>query len=605
MKFLLVAVNAKYIHSNPAIYSLRAYAGEYRSHVELAEYTINALPEIIVKDIYKKKPNVIGFSCYIWNIEMVRSLIETIHKIMPDIPIWLGGPEVSFDCTETILNMPQIKGIMYGEGERIFSRLLLHYLEGLALEQIRGLVFRKNEKEIVINEPELILDLTTVPFLYEDSRRWENRIIYYETSRGCPFRCSYCLSSVDKQVRFRDIEVVKRELNLFLEQRVPQVKFVDRTFNAKKSHGLAIWNYLLEHDNGATNFHFEITADRIGREELDVLQQMRPGLIQLEIGVQTTNPKTAEAICREASFEKISETVAVINGFHNIHQHLDLIAGLPYEDYESFGRSFNDVYALRPEQLQLGFLKVLKGSPIEQQAEEYGICYNSHAPYEVLYTRWLSFDDVIRLKGIEEVVEVYYNSGQFPEIMKYLETRFSTPFSMYEALADYYECNHLFEVKHNRMARYEILRQFALSADGQAEEVYNSLLVYDCYLREKVKTRPAFAPDRMPYKEVIRNFYQKEAGEWRYLHGYEAYNSRQLEHMTQLEIFDIDIELLLEKGIVEKRRTAVLFDYQNKDPLSKNARTIILQLFKIIRGKEEIYEKYRSEKSDKSIGVDG
>lgn len=592
MKFLLVAVNAKYIHSNPAIYSLKSYVGQRGMHVELAEYTINHMPEFILKDIYKRKPDIIGFSCYIWNISMVKRLILDLKQILPDVPIWLGGPEVSFDCASLLEQMPQVYGIMFGEGERIFSNLLDYYLTGIPeKEKIKGIAYRTEQQQIRVNEPEPVMNLTEVPFLYDDFQKWQYRIIYYETSRGCPFRCSYCLSSVDKQLRFRDLDVVKKELDLFLQQKVAQVKFVDRTFNAKKSHGLEIWKYLLEHDNGVTNFHFEVSADLIQEDELNILKQMRPGLIQLEIGVQTTNPKTAAAICRHASFEQICSVVRNVHSFHNIHQHLDLIAGLPYEDYESFGRSFNDVYALEPDQLQMGFLKVLKGSPMHEQAQTYGIHYSEYPPYEVLFTKWLSYADVLKLKGIEEVLEVYYNSGQFTLTMAYLEQKFSNAFAMYEALADYYEKNGLFSVSHSRVARYEILKAFAVETDETDELAYNNFLTYDYNAREKAKKRPGFSKELSPYWEQIKAFYQEEAKTHQLLNGYESYNSRQLEHMTQLEVFDFDLlswnnnrckttvqektgDKLDTQSVLTKKETWVLFDYQNRDPLTNNARVI-------------------------------
>lgn len=577
MKFLLAAINAKYIHSNPAIYSLKAYVGKRGDHVDLAEYTINHLPEFILQDIYKRKPDVIGFSCYIWNITMVKRVIRDIHQVLPNVPIWLGGPEVSFDGVSLLKQMPEVSGIMFGEGERIFSHVLDYYLFGhLTKEQIRGIIYRNESNQICINEQEPIMDLSEVPFLYDDFQKWENRVIYYETSRGCPFRCSYCLSSVDRQVRFRDLAVVKRELDVFLSQRVAQVKLVDRTFNAKRSHGLEIWNYLLEHDNGVTNFHFEVSADLIKEEEVAVLKKMRPGLIQLEIGVQTTNPQTAKAICRHASFEQICNVVRTINTFHNIHQHLDLIAGLPYEDYESFGRSFNDVYALEPEQLQMGFLKVLKGSPMHEQAEQYGIHYSEYPPYEVLFTKWLSYADVLQLKRIEEVLEVYYNSGQFAMTMAYLETKFETAFALYEALANYYERNNLFSVNHSRMTRYDHLKAFAMEVDNQDENAYNNLLTYDYNAREKAKKRLAFSNDLSSYWEQIKTFYQQEAKQHRWLNGYEAYNSRQLEHMTQLEVFDFDPFIWKKQKKFVKQQTWAIFDYKNRDPLTNNASVILL-----------------------------
>ncbi len=596
MKFLLTAVNAKYIHSNPAIYSLKAYADQYRPHgdweVELAEYTINHEKQAILREIYKRKPDAVGFSCYIWNIAVIRELISDLKKLLPRVPIWLGGPEVSFDLEKQLRNIPEVSGIMYGEGEQTFLELLTWYQnrtgereaagkkgsgetdgenEDGGLEVIRGIAWRKKDQTIRINPARTVMNLTQVPFLYRDLSGWKNRIIYYETSRGCPYRCSYCLSSVDKTVRFRELSVVKKELDFFLSQKPSQVKLVDRTFNAGRVHGLAIWKYLSEHDNGVTNFHFEVSADLIGEEELDVMRRMRPGLIQLEIGVQTTNEKTANAICRSASFEKISRVVKRIKTFGNIHQHLDLIAGLPYEDYESFSHSFDDVYALQPDQLQLGFLKVLCGSPIYDQRETFGIAYGSQPPYEVLYTKWLSYDDVIRLKGVEEMVEVYYNSGQFSASMNCLARFFDRPFHLYERLAQYYEAHHLFDISHSRLKRYEILNDFAREETLVDAWVFAQVLTYDAYLRENMKNRPSFARSQDRWKEEKKQWSMRETAEHRILSGYEQVSSRQLLNMVHVEVFEMDMDRFMEDGTVVRTEQWKVFDYQKRDPLHKGA----------------------------------
>ncbi len=580
MKFLLVAINAKYIHSNPAIYSLKAYAEERLEmrdwEIALAEYTINHEKYAILKDIYKKRPDVIGFSCYIWNISLVRELITELKKLLPQVPIWLGGPEVSFDLNEQMRKVPEAFGIMFGEGEETFLELLSWYQEhGIGcrtgLDTIRGIAWRNEDGGIQINPQRSVLDLSQVPFLYQDLSGWKNRIIYYETSRGCPYRCSYCLSSVDKTVRFRDLSIVKKELDFFLKEKPSQVKLVDRTFNAGKKHGLAIWQYLLEHDNGVTNFHFEVSADLIGEEELNVMRQMRPGLIQLEIGVQTTNKKTAEAIHRTASFEKIAEVVRKIKTFSNIHQHLDLIAGLPYEDYESFGYSFDDVYELRPDQLQLGFLKVLYGSPMYEQKENFGIVYESQPPYEVLNTNWLSYDDIIRLKGVEEMVEVYYNSGQFTASMECLLRFFDRPFHLYERLAQYYETHHLFDISHSRLKRFEILNEFALEETSMDPWIFAQVLTYDAYLRENMKNRPMFALPQDKWKEEKKQWSMREAKEHSLLAGYDRIPSRQLLNMVHVEVFEIDIDGYIKEGIVVPKECWKVFDYQKRDPLHMGA----------------------------------
>lgn len=590
MKFLLVAINAKYIHSNPAIYSLKEYAKRYWSHIELAEYTINEELGTIRSSIYRCHPDAIGFSCYIWNISYVEALTEDLHKLLPEVPIWLGGPEVSYDGREALRRMPGVFGIMAGEGEATFLELMEHYVEGTVdLDRIHGLIYRRKEpgttQEVICETgPRQLLDFEKVPFLYQNLPLQDNKIVYYETSRGCPFRCSYCLSSVEKTVRFRNLETVKRELDFFLESRVPQVKLVDRTFNCRKSHSLAIWTYLLEHDNGITNFHFEISADLLSEEELQVMSRMRPGLIQLEIGVQTTNQDTLREIHRYVPFSVLSRVVRRIKAMGNIHQHLDLIAGLPMEDYESFGHSFDDVYRLEPDQLQLGFLKVLKGSYMYENAERYGLVYGNRPPYEVLYTRWLPYDDMIRLKSVEAVVEDYYNSGQFVHILKWLVLFFDRPFVLYESFGDYCRQNRIEETSHNRLQRYEILRRFVTECVfpkreepvRELTEVLDSLLLYDLYLRENRKGATDFASKWQPDREWVRTFFEGEEKYPRFLKGYEGYSWKQMMKMTHLEHFSIHIEETAEKIIPGKSEQIILFDYLNRNPLTKDARTIIL-----------------------------
>ena len=544
MKYLLAAINAKYIHSNLGVYSLKRYAEEKLAaaggiRIELGEYTINHQMERILQDIYKRSPDVVGFSCYIWNILYVKELVRNLKKVMPGVHIWLGGPEVSYDAEKVLSELPEAELVMLGEGEETFRQLVelaertgadereLQWKKSLA--SIRGITYRTEEGNLCTTGPAPLMNLDELPFSYENLEGLEHRIIYYESSRGCPFSCSYCLSSIDKKVRFRSPELVKKELGFFLERKVPQVKFVDRTFNCKKSHSMEIWRYLLEHDNGVTNFHFEVSADLLDEEELALIGQMRPGLIQLEIGVQTTYPETIAEIRRRMDLEKLAANVAAVNERNNVHQHLDLIAGLPFETLERFRQSFDDVYRMEPEQLQLGFLKVLKGSYMAEMAKTYGIQYQSQPPYEVLSTRWLSYGDLILLKGVEEMVEVYYNSGQFRAVIKKLETEFASPFSLYESLARYYEEKGLTGISHNRLARYEILYDFIRelpAGEGCRSEIYRDLLMYDLYLRENVKSRPSFAGDLTSCKEQVKQFFIKEAAEPLYLRGYEGYDSK-------------------------------------------------------------------------------
>ena len=565
MKILLTAINAKYIHSNLAVYSLKAYAGN--ESVELAEYTINQQKDDILIDIYKRKPGVLCLSCYIWNLDYVEAIIREVHKLRPDMPIWVGGPEVSYDSVDVLNRLPQITGVMKGEGEETFSELCKLWSDEsldakdteLYLKSMKGITWRMADGSIMENPWREIMDLSDVPFVYENIELFEHKIIYYESSRGCPFSCSYCLSSVDKQLRFRKLELVKKELKFFIDHDVPQVKFVDRTFNCNHKHAMEIWRYLAEHDKGITNFHFEVAADLLNEEEIAFLQTVRPGLFQLEIGVQSTNPETIHAIRRVMNFEKVGEIVTQIQSAGNIHQHLDLIAGLPYEDIDSFAHSFDDVYRLKPEQLQLGFLKVLKGSFMESQIANYGLAYKERPPYEVLYTKWLSYEDVIHLKSVEEMVEVYYNSRQFTHTMEALEQEYDSAFDMYDGLGRYYTEHELDKINHKRSARYEILLDYVKEYHGDLEEKFRELLTYDYYLRENAKTRPEFAGEYLVSKEFLRAFYENESEKGRYLPDYRGYDKNQLRRMTHLEYF-------------AETKEYVLFDYLNRNPLNQEAR---------------------------------
>lgn len=598
MKFLLVAVNAKYIHSNPAVYSLKRFAGEYTDAVEIAEYTINNRMEDILEDIYRRKPDVIGFSCYIWNIGMVEKLMGELHKLLPALPVFLGGPEVTYDADKLLRKYPYLTGIFIGEGEATFAEVVKYYVtkeqvearcanlgeqsaagekvnvseeKHKSLEDIPGLMLRNGMT--LARAP---LNLTEVPFLYDDMAPFQNRIIYYETQRGCPFRCSYCLSSIDKTVRFRDIEVVKKELAFFLEKKVKQVKFVDRTFNCNHDHAMAVWQYLYDHDNGVTNFHFEIAGDILREDEIALVAKMRPGLVQFEIGVQSTNTDTLREIRRVMDIEKLKQVVAALKAAHNVHIHLDLIAGLPYEDYDSFARSFDDVYAMEPEQLQLGFLKVLKGSYMAEMAESYGLVYTDYAPYEVLYTNWLSFTEICRLKRIEEMVEIYYNSGQFAHSLPVMIADLGQgAFAFYEALADFYEEQGFFVETPSRIYRYQALLSFAKSIHPERQELYKELLLFDLYVRENLKSRPDFAPDLHDLQPVIHAFYKKEESERRYLPHLSEIPAPQLSRMTHLEPFSYSVwatDVSEVKRLPEQ--AFLLFDYDHRDPLTREAKVL-------------------------------
>ena len=631
MKIVLAAINAKYIHANLAVYSLKASAARAcNAQISIAEYTINNYIDDILPGLYKERPDVLAFSCYIWNISMVEELADLIHKAAPWIEIWFGGPEVSYDAEDVLRRNPAVRLVMCGEGEGTFCELTaatcnaadasggiapasggIVDVSGTAkadrtkwvsvqregrypglsdetLRGIKGIVFRNAGGRAEATGPRAPVDMDSLPFPYEDMTAFKNKIIYYESSRGCPFSCSYCLSSIDRQVRFRSLELVKRELGFFLEHRVPQVKFVDRTFNCRHDRTMAILSFIREHDNGITNFHFEITADLLNAQELELLGSLRPGLVQLEIGVQSVNEVTIQAIDRKMDVEKLSSIVRHIRRGHNVHQHLDLIAGLPFEGLESFRQSFNAVYALLPQQLQLGFLKVLKGSRMQQMSGEYGIVSRTRPPYEVISTRWLSFDDVLFLKGIEEMVEVYYNSGQFFMSLTYLAHFFETPFDMFAAMAQEYERSADRGKRFGRLERYEMLKDFgsrikeAKEASGAQDapvfnvEIFDAILLYDLYLRENIKSRPAWAPDESRVKAAVSRFYDTPQIREQYMPDTEGMNIRQLKHETHVEFFDWDVPSCAKTGCPVPAKGPVLFDYRHREPLTYNARTAVI-----------------------------
>lgn len=559
MKLLLIAINSKYIHSNPAVYSLKACTGVYSPHVEILEFTINEQPSWILREIYKKHPDVIAFSCYIWNRSIIHAIIRDLHQLLPDTDIWAGGPEVSYSAAETIREWG-LRGVMAGPGEGTFAWLVSCYVHGTA-ERLPKVLTAADAPKVTLDE---------IPFWQENLADFEHRIVYYESSRGCPFCCSYCLSSMDQAMDFRSTARVCRELDFFLERGVPQVKFIDRTFNCYKEHALPILRHIAAHDNGITNFHFEIAADLLDEDYFALLRQMRPGAVQLEIGVQSVHAPTIREICRKMDLEKVAAAVRRIHAWKNIHIHLDLIAGLPLEDFSSFAHSFHEVYALRPHQLQLGFLKVLKGSGMAARAADYGLLASSQPPYEVLSTKWLSYDDVCRLKQIEEMVERYYNSGQFVHTLEYLCSWFETPFAMYDALAAWYESHGLSAVQSSRLRRYEILLEFASSYTANGLSVLKEYLTYDLYLREHMKNRPSFAPPDGRWKGSIRDLLQREADTHALFPQLSGCSYRELSKQLHAEVFTC----------IFRQPVAVLFCYQRRDPLTNNCLTAIVPLAK-------------------------
>ena len=569
MKIVLTAINAKYIHSNLALRNFVVYTADCADHLILKEYTINHAPDQILQGIYREQPDVLCISCYIWNISMVESLLTEFHKLLPEVPIWLGGPEVTFEA-ETFLNThPQVTGILRGEGENTFAALARHLVYGSpeCLEDIPGLIFSRDGELFQTGEA-LPLPLDRIPFCYDKTEDLAHRIIYYESSRGCPFRCSYCLSSIEKNLRFRSLDLVKKELSFFVEQEIPQVKFVDRTFNCNHEHAMAVWTYIQSIDRGTTNFHFEVSGDLLREEELQLLSTFRPGLIQLEIGVQSTNPETIREIHRQMDLPRLKEVVNRIRAWHNIHMHLDLIAGLPFEDYDTFARSFDEIFALAPSQLQLGFLKVLKGSDMFEHAKEYGILYHDTALYEVMATKWLPFDDILRIKRVEEMLEVYYNSWQYALSIRLLTCIYESAFELFQRLGDYYDDHGLFGCSHSRLARCEILLDFLqeelacgyLSTDAdQLLPLFREALTYDLYARENCKRRPAWATDLAPFKQELR-----------------ARNPENKGSLRHTEVFHYAFPLLDCADIpsLPKRTEEPLFyrfNYEERDPLTYQA----------------------------------
>lgn len=633
MKIILAALNAKYVHSNLAVYNLQAYAdkqfgGEYGQVPEIIikEYTINHNLDLILQSLYKEKADVVAFSCYIWNIYEIKTIARELKKVEPYIHIWFGGPEVSYGSEQFLMENDVAEGVMQGEGEVTFYELakvwnkVYGQIQGditvneevnmsqmtwnkkaeradILYKDIEGIVYRDRNGIIHSNKARMLMPLDEVPFIYEDLSRFKNKILYYETSRGCPFSCSYCLSSIDKSVRFRSLSLVKEELQFFLENNVPQVKFIDRTFNCNREHALAIWHYIADNDNGVTNFHFEVSADLISEEELDLFVKMRPGLIQLEIGLQSANEITITEIRRQMNVDRLRQVMLKIHGFGNIHQHLDLIAGLPYEDFDTFKESFNTAYEMMPNQLQLGFLKVLKGSYMSRQQDIYELKYQSHQPYEVLSTKWMSYDDILALKKVEEMVEVYYNSDQFEHILPYIISFFDTSFSFYESLGEYYAKHELYGIGFKREMRYMILLEFCdewfaqsnASTDRHSElstEVLYSLLCFDYYLRENAKSRPVWAKGEPIEKSVYHTFFKRGGTEEIDLNNGE-YDSRAAARMMHIEpvcgkaipwiIGDVELgEGICYRNLVHNKVCYCLFDYGNRNLLSKGAHVTLL-----------------------------
>lgn len=578
MNLLLAAINTQFIHTNPAVRILRQRLiqnyPQAAEQVRIAEFTVNQRADDILGSLYRLRPKALAFSCYLWNIALVRRLCTEYRKIDSEAVIFLGGPEVSYNAEEELNNLPAADFILCGEGEYTIERiypLLSHWKTALKEAAcIPGVALRIDGK-IHTNLPGESVSMEDIPFPYTEDELKSGRILYYETIRGCPFQCQYCLSSAEKGVRFRPLKQTFQDFDRFLNAGVRQVKLIDRTFNCSKIHAMEIWKYLAAHDNGITNFHFELAAELLDGEMLDLLSAVRPGLFQFEIGVQSANAQTLAAIRRPADMAHLRSVVQRIHSGGNIHQHLDLIAGLPHEGFMSFADSFCQVYGMKPHQLQLGFLKLLKGTGLCRDAEKYGIVCQDTAPYEVLKTRWLSYGELLELKDIEPMVEIYYNSGRFQTSISELEKRFCSPFAFYQRLAEYWRKTGAFDRNHRNEQIYELLWLFFRDELNPSEgelEGFKWLLRHDLCLHQKPRrTEEQISVSLyLPYREQVAAFYRSSEQRERYLPTYAGMDPHQAARVTHMEVYPFDPRQGFAEAEVKFSCAAgmLLYDYQNR-----------------------------------------
>jgi radical SAM superfamily enzyme YgiQ (UPF0313 family) len=566
MRIILATLNSKFIHSNLAIRYLKSYT-ENINPIEIKEFTINQNIDFIVSEIYKMRPDILGFSTYIWNLEETLQVAETIKMVNPDTKILLGGPEVSFDGEYLLNKYSYIDYIIYGEGEESFKELIELSISGGNFKDILGLIYR--EDKIIKNPPRpLIKDLDTIPSPYRNiSNEFDNKIVYYESSRGCPFNCEFCLSSTIKGVRYFSLDRIKEDLKILIESKVRQVKFVDRTFNANKRQAIEIMKYIIEEDPEDINFHFEITAHLIDEEMLQFLRKPKEGLFQFEIGVQSTNEETIDAVGRVTDFEELKRISKTIKSFRNIHQHLDLIAGLPYENYDSFKKSFNDVYGIKPEKLQLGFLKLLKGSGLRLNEKKYGYKYLDKPPYEVLENNYINYTDIIKLKAIEDLVDKYYNEEYFSNSLEFIIKNFyDTPFDFYEDFSIYWEDNGFFKVAKKRSDLYQILLDFYLARMFSSSELFEELLKYDYIKNNKNMEYPKtnIENKNMISQKYIHEILKDERIIDNYLKRYKGIPTKKIIKNIIIEGFNYDVMKVIAENYKvtnKKDMTYILFDF--------------------------------------------
>ncbi|MBC8631398.1 B12-binding domain-containing radical SAM protein [[Eubacterium] tenue] len=579
MKILLTTLNSKFIHTNLAIRYLKQMVKDIEDiNVDIREYTINNELDFILKDIYTNNYNVILFSTYIWNVNDIVKLCNNLKKVKPNIKIALGGPEVTYDSEEAMKKYDFIDYILYGEGELIFRDFTKYLMGDMKIEDVDGIVYRNNDF-IITNKPmKLLENLDLIPSPYEelDKKEYENRIVYYETSRGCPFNCQYCLSSAIEGLRYFSIDRVKKDLKKLIDARVSQIKFIDRTFNANKKFAMEIMKFLMENDNGYTTYHFEVTAHLLTDDMLEFLKDCKEGLFQFEIGVQSTNEKVLDAVGRRDDFKKLSYVVQKIASFRNIHQHLDLIAGLPYEDYSSFENSFNDVFNLGIEHLQLGFLKMIKGTGIRNQADEHEFRYKDYPPYEVLYNKYISYNEILKLKDIEEILEIYFNSKNFVLSMRYIIHNHykESPFKFFEDFATYFNDNGYFNASQGKNQLYKILVDFYTDKINIETELFKEIVKYDYISLGKTSNVPAFM-DKVEvddFKNRCHLFLQNEGNILKYIPRFENTPAKQIIKYVHFETFKYDI-LQLKKNITAKlqpKESIILFVYDDKKVFEKS-----------------------------------
>lgn len=560
MKVVLSTLNAKYIHSSLALYYLRAFCNSSKDIV-IKEYSVNNGLLDILSDIYGEQPAIIGFACYIWNIEMTLQLAALIRKVLPHTVIILGGPEVSYGGEEVMRNTPEIDYVIKGEGEEVLGRLLDCLERKGDISSIAGIIYRNQDNVILAGDAQVVADIDSLPFPYkdEDITLLKDKILYYESSRGCPFSCQYCLSSATSGVRFLPVLRVIEELRFFIRHDVKQVKFVDRTFNSRKEHYLPILQFLSTAEC-STNFHFEIAADILDEETLAVLASAPPGRFQLEIGVQSTHEPTLKEVRRTNNWPRIVSNVEKLRKLDTIHLHLDLIAGLPYESYARFGKSFNDVFSLRPHMLQLGFLKLLKGSGIRNRAANDDYIFMDTAPYEVLANKYISYAEIRALKIMEEVLNQTYNSGRFIRTTNWMIDQLGGAFEFFCDFAAFWEQRKLHTVAHSAKTVYRFYADYC-EYKGMDTSLCLQLLKFDALNADKGAVRPEFLPwDTEKWDEAKSSFFRDEALAGRYIPGYRFSTWRQVKKQYHLELFDFDVTSPVE---TMSAATAILFIFQD------------------------------------------